>query len=426
MSRISGSAVHRVAWGTAFLLWLLFSPPLHARQRPTFPSADSCAACHIETYESWSRTFHALSAIDPVFVEAIERSEVGDSQGTRELCLMCHSPTTALTGDFDLNDPVSREGVTCSFCHSVTAIDLEARTGRFRNRPGRLVIDSPEDIKERHFEDHTIMLDAAFCAGCHEWVNRNGLRILSTYSEWKESPLAAEKVPCQECHMPKSPGDSADSSLSKAIGSGNLHFQMGGHSQNQLVSAAHLEVGAEVKEKEIHLDVAVTNAKAGHMLPTGIPNRKLKLLVDLYGREGELLERRTKVFSRVIANGEGRILEDITDQFLYGERVLADNRIAPRETRREKVVFHRPERRDFFLVEASLEYDIFTPYLVPPILNFKIVTKRLPLTPEEERKEGVTPLTLVLLVAVFLFVTAAATALLYRRGGGHKPGERKE
>jgi hypothetical protein len=426
MALLNASTARRAAWGAALALWLLFPRPLHAAPTSPYPSAKVCAECHAATYESWSRTFHALSAIDPVFIESLARSEIVTDRQTRRLCLMCHSPTTNLSGDFGLDAPVSREGVTCSFCHSVTFVDHQARQQRFVNDPARLVVEGAEGNRGHHFEDGDIMLSAEFCAGCHEWENAFGLRILSTYSEWKESLFASEGIPCQECHLPKSLGSSTGTEGSKSIRSSNLHFQMGGHSQDQLVSAARLDVTAEVEGAEIILDVGVTNAKAGHMLPTGIPNRKMKLLVDLYDRDGELLNSHTQVFSRTLADRSGKILEDLADQFLHGARELADNRIAPRETRRERIVFDRPPGKDFFLVEASLEYDIFTPYLVPPVINFTIVTRRLPLTLAEEEAGATVPLTLAILVAVFFFVTAAMLVLLFGRRGGNRTGERKE
>jgi hypothetical protein len=338
---------------------------------------------------------------------------------------MCHSPTTNLSGDLDLSDPISKEGVTCAFCHSVTAIDQEARQDRFTNEPARLKTNGAETVSDRHFEKHDIILSAEFCAGCHEWVNANGLKILSTYTEWKESFLAAEKILCQQCHMPKSFGGGSPEG-SKTMRPTNLHFQMGGHSQDQLVAAAQLDVTPEVTEKEIRLEVAVTNAKAGHKLPTGIPNRKMKLLVELYDRRGRLLDSRKEVFSRVIADAQGLVLDDVTDQIIRGARELSDNRIAPKETRRRTYVFDRPAAEDFLLIEASLEYDILTPYLVPPLLNFDIITKRVPLTLAAATKTSSPALTLALIAAVFLLVTAAMIWILFGKGAGRGAVERKE
>ncbi len=416
--------MHRAAWAAALALWLSFPLSSPAGQSPDYPPATICATCHQATYESWARTFHALSVIDPVFVEALERTGKELGRQGRELCLMCHSPTTNLSGDFDLSDPISKEGVTCSFCHSVTAIDHEARRDRFTNEPARLKTDGAASISDRHSESHDIMMNAEFCAGCHEWVNALGLRVLSTYSEWKESFFAGKKIACQQCHMPQSPGGGQEGS--KTMRPTNLHFQMGGHSQDQLVVAAQLDVTAEVGEKEIRLAVAVTNAKAGHKLPTGIPNRKMKLLVELYDRQGLLLDSRTVVYSRVIADAQGRVLDDVADQFVRGATELSDNRIAPKETRRQTFVFDRPAAEDFLLVEASLQYDILTPYLIPPVLNFDIVTKRVPLSLAGGTKKSSPALTLALIAAVFLLVTAAMILVLLGKGAGRGAVERKE
>jgi len=424
MASLTGLKVHHAARVAALVLWLSVPLSSPAGQNSDYPSAEVCATCHKATYDSWTRTFHALSAIDPVFIDALKRTDELGSQG-RGLCLMCHSPTTSASGDFDLSDPLSKEGVTCSFCHSVTAVDYEARRDRFTNEPSRVKTSGAGHSPEHRFESRGIMMNAEFCAGCHEWVNAHGLRVLSTYSEWKESFFAAEQIACQQCHMPESPSMSSLEG-SKTIRPTNLHFQMGGHSQHQLVTAAELDVTPQVSEKEIRLEIAVTNAKAGHKLPTGIPNRKMKLLVELYDRRGRLLDSRKEVFSRVIADAQGLILDDVTDQFVRGARELSDNRIAPKETRRLTFVFDRPAAESFLLAEASLQYDILTPYLTPPVLNFDIITKRVPLTLAVATKASSPALTLALIAAVFLFVTAAMIFILFGKGAGKGAAERKE
>jgi len=409
------------------LVMLLGGPSLKAAPPPGYPSASVCGECHEETYDSWSRTIHALAVLDPIFVEAMERAELRGDPGARKICLSCHSPTTVLSGDYDLALPVSREGVTCSFCHSVTAVDHTVRRNRFTNDPSRLHI-VPERIEDHHFENHGTTMSPELCAGCHEWTNSLGLKVLGTYSEWKESFYAGESVTCQQCHMPKSLGGEVVREGAKSLRSTNLHFQMGGHSQDQLVSAARMEAAPKVEEKQIVVEVALTNFKAGHKLPTGIPTRRMKLLVDLYDREGQLLETHTREYGRVIADAEGKILDDVTEQFLHGARELSDTRIAPKETREERFLFERPTGVDFLLVEVSLEYDILTPYLTPPVLSFDVIRKRIPLilSAAGEAKEGPPAIYLIIILALFLIVSAGMILFLQRRSGKRRIAERKE
>lgn len=409
------------------LVTLLGGPSLKAAPPPGFPSASLCAECHEETYNSWSRTIHALAAIDPVFAEAMERTDLRSDPDGRKLCLGCHSPTTALSGDYDLALPVSREGVTCSFCHSVTAVDHTAQWNRFTNEPSRLHI-IPERIEDHHFENHGVTMSPELCAGCHEWVNSLGLKVLGTYSEWKESFYAGEGVTCQQCHLPDTLGKKVGEKGAKSLRTTNLHFQMGGHSQNQLVSAARMEAAPKVEEKQIVVEVALTNFKAGHKLPTGIPTRRMKLLVELYDREGQLLETQTREYGRVIADAEGEILDDVTEQFLHGARELSDTRIAPKETREEQFLFERPTGVDFFLLEISLEYEILTPYLTPPLLRFDVIRKRLPLivSGADGSQESPPAIYLIVILALFLIVSAGMTLFLQRRSGDRPTAKRKE
>lgn len=417
----------RVGTTVLVLMILLCCPPLRAAPPPSYPSATLCALCHEETYESWSRTIHALSAIDPIFEEAMERSELVDQPEARKLCLSCHSPTTVLSGDYDLALPLSQEGVTCSFCHSVTAVDHTARRGRFTNDPSILRID-PDNLEDHHFRNHDITMSPELCAGCHEWVNSQGLKVLGTYSEWKESFYAGDGVTCQQCHLPLSLGKEVVLEGAKTLRTTNLHFQMGGHSQDQLVSAARMEAAPEIGAGQIVLTVALTNFKAGHKLPTGIPTRRMKLIVELYDREGQLLKTHLREYGRVIADADGRVLDDVTEQFLHGVREVSDTRIAPKETREERFLFERPAGVDFLLLEVSLVYEILTPYLTPPLLSFDVARKRIPLilsgpgVPEES-----SPATyLIIILALFLIVSAGMTLFLQRRSGNRPTVKRKE
>jgi hypothetical protein len=203
---------------------------------------------------------------------------------------------------------------------------------------------------------------------------------------------------------------------------------MGGHSQDQLVAAARMEAVTEVTDSEITVEVAVTNFKAGHKLPTGIPTRKMKLTIDLFDREGELLESRREVYSRVIVDSDGKVLEDVTEQFLRGAREAGDTRISPKETRREHFVFPRPPGEDFALVEVSLEYEIRTPFMKPPVLSFDVLRKRIPLvfTPAGEQSGSSPALSLAIIGVIFIVVTAVMVSLMKRRNGDGPGPDRKE
>jgi hypothetical protein len=414
---------------------LALPSPAAAVPPPTYTESSTCATCHTETYDSWSHTFHALAVIDPIFQEALKRAEEISGPAARKICLMCHSPTTNQTDDFDLEMPISREGVNCSFCHSLTDLDLRLQEGRFTNDPTRLFVDSGgRHIDGHHLENHQLTTSSRFCAGCHEWVNPMGLKLLTTYSEWRESSYAADGVTCQKCHMPEEPGKEENIEGTKTMRSTNLHFQTGGHSQERLVAAAGLEVEARVDSEQIVVEAIVTNLKAGHKLPTGNPTRKMKLHIDIFDREGQILDSQQKAYGHIIAGADGGVLNDVTELFLLGVRQIDDNRIAPREERRERFLFPRAAGHDFLLVEASLEYEILTPLLPKNVLRFDVDRKRIPLSLSEEvpagKRTSSTTLPLMIIAGVFLLVTAVMVHWLKTGSGtgsgGRSARERKE
>ena len=73
------------------------------------------------------------------------------------------------------------------------------------------------------------------------------------------------------------------------------------------------------------------------------------------------------------------------------------------------------------LAEVSVLYEIQTPNLVPPVVRFDVVKKRLPLglpaAAEGDSGRSTLP-SLAIIAATFIIVTLIMTALLRRRGAG--------
>src|SRR5574341_148994 len=113
---------------TAAILLLV---AVHARaeegRSTAYTSAKVCATCHEDIYQMWSRSLHATSLTDPVFDVVYMQVLKGNEGKTRESCLRCHAPTTRVSRDFALRHEVSREGVTCDFCHTISLVDMKNR-----------------------------------------------------------------------------------------------------------------------------------------------------------------------------------------------------------------------------------------------------------------------------------------------------------
>lgn len=338
-----------------------------------YTESQTCGACHTVIYKEWKNSLHASSISDPVFLGVFNEVE----KEKKSFCLKCHAPTVRVTGDYDLTQFITKEGVTCDFCHTVKSVDLnkdepfEFDLGFVKRGP----FESDLEIghKNRYSEIH---LKAEFCAGCHEVVNQNGFHVMSTYSEWKGGPYAEKGVQCQNCHMPEEFGTPiVNPEIAETQRSVTAHKFLGGHSQINITKAASLTQVLDKSNNSLSVVVYVTNSEAGHSLPTGIPSRKVILTVKLFDSKGEIIGEKEVVYKRVLVNSEGKEIPDknIKDMFLKAAALKSDNRIKPKETRREEFSFPITKRMGKILtVDSTLRYEFSVPYLEPNIMRMEM------------------------------------------------------
>ena len=145
------------------------------------------------------------------------------------------------------------------------------------------------------------------------------------------------------------------------------------HDTNQLRSAVSVEVKDIQKVgNSLKARIEITNVSSGHMIPTGIPNRELELVVTLTSR-GKEIDSARRIYKKVVSDGEGRVLSDVADIFLNGDSIVEDNRIGPKETRREDIWF--PDvlsRRGPFEVSAELIYLYQVKLLDPRVIEIQM------------------------------------------------------
>ena len=334
-----------------------------------------CGTCHTMIYKQWKNSLHASSISDPVFLGVYNEVE---QEENRRFCLKCHAPTVRVTGDYDFNQDITKEGVTCDFCHTIKGVGLgkqepfEFALGFVKRGP----LKSDLEIGHENLYSE-IHLKAEFCAGCHEVVNENGFHVMSTYTEWKRGPYAEKGIQCQNCHMPEEFGvPIVNPEIARTQHNVTAHKFLGGHSQINITRAATLTQVIDKADDHISVVVYVTNSEAGHSLPTGIPSRKVILTVKLLDRRGQALENKEVIYRRVLIDGEGREIpeENIKDMFLKATSVKSDNRIRPKETRREEFTFPLPKGiGGTLLVESTLDYEFRVPYLEPNIMKVEMV-----------------------------------------------------
>lgn len=330
----------------------------------SYTSADECAKCHASIHTYWSESTHAKavqSALFPaVLKKAVELS--ADQASTRRQCVGCHSPTTLVSEDYDLQQPISRQGVTCDFCHTVKDVDLTKGWSPFIVDPGP--VKRGPFAYTHPFKGHEAEYSALhrakplLCAGCHEFKNSRGFPVLSTYTEWKASTYSTRGISCQDCHMALVPGTKVKEGMEQSAGGArvvNLHRLVGGTSLGQLNRGLDLRFeSVSVSPTSASVQLLVANTGAGHRVPGGLPTKSLVLVVSGEGPDGAAGPPQERIYRRELRNAKGSSLTDLADIFMNASSEGEDTRLKPAENRTER--FTVPLKQGSRAIVARLEY----------------------------------------------------------------------
>jgi hypothetical protein len=306
-----------------------------------YTRAAVCGTCHQDIYNSWKRSLHALSLTDPIFESAYMQALKEDGDKARKICLSCHAPMTMANSDFTLSQAETRDGVSCDFCHTVTAVHVGDAKRTYTLEPGlvkRSVLKKAASPAHEvaYSELHTT---AEFCGGCHNYVAPSGAAIMSTYQEWRDGPYARQGVQCQECHMVKRAGNVVRPDLKATGGGFHLHDLI--RDTTQLRSALAVRVTRATRSgSTLIVDVELENVGSGHKIPTGIPSREVVLTVA--AQSGDHAFKQERRYRKVVADANQHVLNTDFEMLLHGATILNDNRIGPREKRRERFTFAVP------------------------------------------------------------------------------------
>ncbi len=320
----------------------------------------------LATGNYWQQSLHAQALEDHIFQAAfmVVLKEVGN--GVRGLCLGCHAPTMAASGEANAGHSASQEAVGCDFCHRISDVNIEGHAASVTLTTDDVKYGplEPSGKKSAHRSAQSdLFTDSKLCATCHQWTNEHGVAIFDTYREWEKGPYPEKGVHCQNCHMPLVEGKLVAGKSGPGGDKINSHNLSGGHSIVQVASAAKVRVASvERVPGGLRASVAVTNVGSGHMIPTGIPSRSLVLDVQLLDAGGAVVESSTHEFRKVVVDENHHELTTDADIILKGAAVTKDNRIPPGET--IEVPFHfaaSPKKK--YLVRATLSYR-YTPLIL--------------------------------------------------------------
>jgi hypothetical protein len=230
-------------------------------------SAKVCAACHGTIHRAWQASAKARSWTNPVFQWGLADARKARGEAVVAGCVACHAPLA--TGAPGGEDAVAQEGITCNFCHNVSAVEASPKPASYTLDKG-----SPNLMRGPYADAdagsghesvfHEAFTKGDFCASCHWGQKENGLIIEATYPQWKASRAAASGRQCQDCHMPSAPGK-ASPLAKKQRPAVAAHTFSGPRTPDGLDSVA--TVAASVEGGRLKL--TVTNARGGHSLPGG-------------------------------------------------------------------------------------------------------------------------------------------------------------
>jgi hypothetical protein len=325
-----------------------------------YTSARECARCHQTIHAYWSESEHSRSATKPSYLAALDEAVQGarEKSAVQRNCVWCHAPTALATGDYTLQARITREGVSCDFCHTVANVDLSRPEHPFDLQPGKIKRGPLEYAKSPYHETAYSTLHKSsplLCAACHEYKNALGVPVLSTYSEWTAGPYPAHGQTCQECHMPLVPGATVREGLQSTQRRINLHRLVGGSVASRVRGGLELRFeSVAVSATSADVQVVVANTAVGHSAPGGLSSKSLVLAVGVDTGSGELAQRWERIYRRELKDAEGRVLATVPDLFLNAASVGEDTRIKQKEARTERFTVPLPE--NWKAIVARLEY----------------------------------------------------------------------
>ncbi len=281
--------------------------------------------------------------------------------GTMLSCGPCHEAASFVNQDFEFVREVSQEGVTCVYCHAISGpgdpkgipsytLDLSAFHGTIR-------VPAPTPAHKSAYSGY--YRQSEYCGTCHDYGNQHGVKISTTYAEWKRSRYAKQGVTCQSCHMPGGPGrNSSQGPVRPRVAD---HSFDSDHLTAARPNAATLALtGARRAGKDsIRVTAIVTNTGWGHALPTGNDQNLALIRIRVLDSGGKIVwendpfeEWNVSVFGLILADEMGNWPADTWNAV----KTLSDRRIQAGGSARVRYDIPVADAKGALRVQAQLLY----------------------------------------------------------------------
>jgi cytochrome c554/c'-like protein len=308
-----------------------YTPPQQLRADINPQPAQFCNTCHLDITQQWQASGHAKAhrSNNPLFGRMYFNSLKQTRGKTLLACGPCHEAMAYVTNDFENLRDVSREGVTCSFCHAIAgpipeglpavALDLDAYHGTIR---------TPTPTSAHRSSYTPYLKTSEFCGACHKYSNQYGVQITDTIGEWKRTKYPKLGITCQGCHMPGGAG--RNSYLGPVRPRVPDHsFDTAGNKALQGAATMALVPGRRTADS-LHVFAVVRNVGAGHSLPTGNDQHMLLIRVRVLTDSGSIVwendpfqEWTVSIFSLILQDEFG----GWPAETWTARKILADRRI---------------------------------------------------------------------------------------------------
>lgn len=300
-------------------------------------SAEQCGVCHQEIYTEWQVSAHAHALSDLQFQEELKKSPP-----TAWLCMNCHTPLENQLPSIAIgvknqstSQPITQknprydaklhgEALTCAVCH--------VRDGTILGPYGSTT--APHPVRK-----DTKLLTTDTCTACHQATASYTDTLVCTFdtgAEWMVSPQAKEGRVCSSCHMPEVTRPIATGAAPRKS---RRHLFIGSKIPKEMLLKPEDRRFYDLYKPGLTVDILsakrnggavavqlkLKNAYAGHLLPTGDPERFIRVDVKLIAS------------GKVAAQKSLRIGQEW--EWWPKAKKLGDNRLKPLEERIETLQF---------------------------------------------------------------------------------------
>ncbi len=345
------------------------------------PRAENCGKCHGEIYKEWKTSTHAHALSDLQF-----QAELSKLTSPKWICLNCHIPVqnqretiiNQLTNG-DYNRPIEivnpgfdsvmqAEAVTCATCH--VRLDEDGNSyvlgANGKTNPPHPVKINQDALRNRCLDCHNETYNLSSSLVCY----------FQTGNEMKEARQHFPGKDCASCHLPSIARSFVNANLKKPIRNSHKHAFIGGGVPKEFslypsqVPSGY-KPGVEVRAWKLleggKISVNYQNANAGHYVPSGDPERFLRLELEFLDKENKVLEKRQEIIGQ-------------TWKWDPKAELVSENRLRPKEIRSWMEVIPRDNVESvlFRIVHVKLK-DTNASYMsshaegVDPIYREKIV-----------------------------------------------------